>query len=304
MKIAVLGAGSMGSLYGGYLSAGNEVVLVDIWKEHVYAINRGGLVIEELDTGMRMFRPKAVADCANVGAMDLVIVFVKSTQTLSALKRNHPLIGENTLLLSLQNGYGNADDMLTFVGKDRILVGTTSHGCLTKKAGHIHHTGKGATHLGALTEDQSKARMIADVLMQAGFETEVSGNVMELIWNKLFINIGINPITAILGQANICVAVNPLANQVAKRAVYEAVSIANADGMRFDPETVFENVCQVAAKTGKNHSSMFADVSNKRQTEILKINGAVVKKAEQLGQAAPYNAMLTDLILALEHAYR
>jgi len=293
----------MGSLYGGYLSAGNEVVLVNIWKEHIDAINRDGLFIEGPDGGMHIFQPKAVVDCANVGAVDLLIVFVKSTQTLSALGKNHSLIGENTLLLSLQNGYGNAEDMLHFAGSDRVLVGTTSHGSLMKKAGHIHHTGQGATYLGALTEDGSKARAVAKLLMQAGFETEVSGNAMELIWHKLFINIGINPITALLGQANICVAENPPANQLAKRAVYEAVSIANADGMRFDPDTVFESVCQVAVNTGKNHSSMLADISNKRRTEILKINGAVVKKAEQLGLAAPYNAMLTDLILATEHAY-
>ena len=303
MKIAVLGAGAMGSLYGGYLSADNEVVLVDIWKDHVEAVSRDGLAIEELDGGARTFRPKALTDCAQVGPADLVIVFVKSTQTLSALEKNRPLIGENTLLLSLQNGYGNADDMLAFVPKERILVGTTSHGCLMKAAGQIRHTGKGATYLGALTQDHANARKVADLLIKAGFETEVSENVMELIWSKLFINVGINPITALLGQPNLYVAENPRANQVAKRAVYEAVCIANADGMRFDADKVFEIVCQVAVKTGKNRSSMLSDVSNKRQTEILKINGAVVKKAEQLGLDAPCNAMLTDLILALEDSY-
>lgn len=303
MKIAVLGAGAMGSLYGGYLSAGNEVVLVDIWADHVDAVNRDGLVIDELQGGARTFRPQAVTDCSGVGPVELVIVFVKSTQTLAALEKNRSLIGENTFLLSLQNGYGNADEMLTFAAKERILVGTTSHGCLMKNAGHIHHTGKGVTFLGALGEDQSKARMVADMLVQAGFETEVSGNVIELIWSKLFVNVGINPITALLGLQNICVAENPQANGAAKRAVYEAVAIANADGMRFDPDKIFENVCQVAIKTGKNRSSMLADVSNKRPTEILKINGAVVKKAEQLGLDAPCNAMLTNLILALEHSY-
>ena len=303
MQIAVLGAGAMGSLYGGYLSAANEVVLVDICKEHISAVNRDGLVVEGVDGSTRTFRPGATTNCADVGAVDLLIVFVKSMQTLGALEENRPLIGENTLLLSLQNGYGNADDMLNFAPKDRILVGTTSHGCRMKKAGRVHHTGRGATYLGALAQDQTNAGMVADLLTRAGFETEVSGNVEQLLWSKLFVNVGINPITALLAQPNIRIAENPHANQAARRAVYEAVSVANADGMNFDPATVFENVCQVAVKTGNNHSSMFADIANKRPTEILKINGAVVKKAEQLGIAAPYNTMLTDLILALEDDY-
>jgi 2-dehydropantoate 2-reductase len=96
---------------------------------------------------------------------------------------------------------------------------------------------------------------------------------------------------------------NPYANAVARNLIVEAVTVANAEGMSFDTEEVFENVCTVARRTGSNRSSMLQDVSNRRKTEILKINGAIVKKAKELGVEVPCNTMITDIICALEKTF-
>ena len=302
MKIAVVGAGAMGSLYGGLLSKNNEVFLVDIWKEHVDAVNSKGLIITEPE-GDVLVTPKAVTAIDEIGTADLLILFTKCTNTKSALDNARALIGPDTILLSLQNGYGNAEDMADYADSSRILVGTTGHGCSIKEPGHIIHAGKGETHIGAVSENQSRALDIARVLSDAGFETHVSSNIMELVWKKLFVNIGINPITALLSLPNKAIAENPAAKKASAFAVCEAVAVANAGGMNFDESAILESVITVAENTGENTSSMLADVLKCRQTEIIKINGAVVKKAAELGVPAPINEMLTLLIQARENSY-
>ncbi|GHT79623.1 2-dehydropantoate 2-reductase [Spirochaetia bacterium] len=298
MKIAVVGAGAMGSLYGGYLSQNNEVFLIDIWKEHIEAIQSRGLVIEEAGESQHIYHPKAAASSASVGIADLVLLFVKSIQTEQALRDNISLIGPKTVLLSLQNGLGNDEDMRKFVGPEQILIGTTSHGSTMKQPGYICHRGFGATHLGPLADENAQTADIVRVFNDAGFETVLSDNIMNLVWSKLFVNIGINAITALLCQTNSCINTGEYANHAARKAVFEAVGVANAAGMSFDAEAVFRNVCDIAEKTGQNRSSMLADVINRRETEIDKINGAVVHKARQLGLEAPFNELLTCLVKA------
>lgn len=303
MKIAILGAGAMGSLYGGYLSRDNEVWMVDIWEAHVNAIKEKGLDIDELDGSVTHVTPFASTCAEEVGIVDLAVIFVKSTQTTSALQKNKAVIGEHTIVLTLQNGYGNGDDIMQFVPSEHVIVGTTSHGCTMKGPGHIFHAGVGPTHIGAMSEDQTSAQKVSAVLSGAGFEVDCSDKVTSLIWSKLFVNIAINAVTALLDVSNGYISSNTNARGCAEAMVREAVVVANATGMDFDADAVIENAMTVAVNTAGNCSSMLADARNKRQTEILKINGAVVKKAAELGLSAPYNDLITRLILAKEDSY-
>ena len=303
MKIAILGAGAMGSLYGGYLSRSNEVWMVDIWQAHVDAINEKGLDIDEADGSVTHVTPHATSDPNEVGVVDLAVIFVKSIQTTEALEKNRAVIGEHTAVLTLQNGYGNGDDICAFVPRDQVIVGTTSHGCTMKGPGHIFHAGSGPTHIGAMGEDQSTAEKVAEALRGAGFEVDCSDKVIELVWGKLFVNIAINAVTALLDVPNGYINDDANARRCAELLVREAVAVANATGMSFDPDAVCANAMAVAVGTAGNTSSMRADTLNKRRTEIGKINGAVVKKAAELGMAAPYNQLISALIEAKEDTY-
>ena len=303
MKIAVLGAGAMGSLYGGYLSRKNDVCLVDVWREHVDAINARGLDIDEAGGSITHVSPRAVTSAQDAGEAGLVIVFVKSINTAEALESAAALIGSETIVLTLQNGYGNGDDIARFVPRERVVVGTTSHGCTMRGPGHIFHAGSGPTHVGALGRDQSAARTVAAVLSESGFETDCSGKVMELVWGKLFVNIAINAVTALLDVPNGFVQSDGHARECAALLVREAVEVANASGMSFDADAEIENALAVAVNTGGNCSSMRADVLARRRTEIGRINGAVVKKAGELGLDAPYNRMVSLLIGCREDTY-
>ncbi len=303
MKIAVIGAGSMGSLYGGFLSKKHDVYLIDVWQEHVDKINSDGLILEELDGTQNKFFPKAVTSTEGVPEVDLVIVFVKSIQTAESLKNHSSIIGKNTILMSLQNGYGNDRDMVEYADVDRIVMGTTSHGCYVIGPGHVKHAGVGDTIIGTYSDNQEAAEKLKDVFEEVGFVTLVNENVKTLVLKKLFVNIGINPLTALLDVKNSRMADNEFLREVAKSLVYEAVDVAVKSGLEFDAEEEFDHVCEVAHLTGENISSMRADVQRKRPTEIGKINGAIVTMAEDLGIEAPANKLIVDLIRAKELEY-
>lgn len=305
MKIAVIGAGAMGCIYGTYLSKHNEVLLVDVVKAHVDAINERGLEFVHLDGKTEIYKNmKATMDTTGYPAADLVILLTKGYQSADALKANKSLIGKDTIVLSLQNGYGNADEIVKFVPEAQIVLGTSAGGAIVAGPGHVLHKGQGPTHVGCLTKDQSKAEIVAKAMIECGVpNVEISPDVKELVWSKLFVNIGINPICALLNDTNQCIANNEYANKVSYAAVREAVDVANATGMNFNFEDVFKNVVAVALETGGNRASMLADVSNKRRTEVDRINGAAVSEGAKVGMKAPLNEMLTNLIHAKEQTY-
>jgi len=127
MKIAIVGAVAMGCLYGAKLSAvpTNDVYLLDVWKDHVDAINQHGLIMEEQGEELVYDRVKASADAKDVGPCDLAIVFVKSTLTSSAVKSNLAVFGPETVALTLQNGLGNIELISTEIGDKNVVAGTT-----------------------------------------------------------------------------------------------------------------------------------------------------------------------------------
>ncbi len=305
MKIAIVGAGAMGCIYATYLCEHNEVLLVDVVKAHVDAINERGLEFVHLDGTTKIYKNlSATIDTTGCEPTDLLILLTKGYQSAAALTANKSLIGPATVVLSLQNGYGNADEIVKFVPEEQIVLGTSSGGAIVAGPGHVLHKGQGPTHLGCLTVDQSRAELVAKVMIEGGVpEVELTPDVRELVWSKLFVNIGINPICALLDETNQCIANNPYAKAVSHALVKEAVAVANAAGMSFEFEEMFENVLDVALVTGDNRASMLADVSNKRLTEVDRINGAAVSEAAKLGMEAPLNALVTNLIHAKEQLY-
>lgn len=304
MKIAVVGAGAMGSFYGAHLSKKNEVFLIDVWKEHVDKINAEGLCISEPDGSSATYNKlKALTDASQAPVMDCVLFFVKSIYTASAMETAKPLIGPNTILVTLQNGYGNDEDMAKGSDLKNIVLGTSSHGCTVKGPAHIFHAGSGATHVGGASDCLDAANAFAKALNDVGIETYVEDNARRVVLDKLFVNIGINALTALLDVDNGKIESDEFLRKASKDLVFEAVKVIEADGISFDFDAVLENVYKVAKLTSANCSSMRADVSKKRQTEIMKINGIIVKIAERNNVGAPLNKQITDLILAKESNY-
>jgi len=304
MKIGVLGCGAMGSIYAGYLSKVHDVYVCDIWDEHVNAIKKDGIRIDESDGKTLCFAPKfATTDPNQIGPVDILIIFVKYMFLETALRNAKAMIGADTIVLSLQNGIGNYDEIVKVVSRNQICCGTTAHGSTLLEPGHVRHTGCGVTNVGTINGSITNAEIIAEALRTAGFEVAVKENVMELIWHKLFANIAINAITALLEQPNASVTENPYEKDLAEKMVREAVAVANAAGCHFDVHEETETAFAVAESTGSNLSSMLQDITRHRETEIKNINGAVVRIGLESGVPTPYNDAAYQLVQAKQFLY-
>lgn len=300
MKIAIIGAGAMGCLYGGKLSTleDNEVFLIDVWKDHVDAVNQNGLAMEEGGKELIYSKVKAVTDAAAAGVCDLAIIFVKSTLTGVAVKSNRSVFGPNTLILTLQNGLGNIELIEKELGRKNIIAGTTAHGATMLGPGKMRHAGVGKTIIGELSgKNTERLNNLVGLLCAAGLESESSDNAMGLLWDKLLVNVGINALTALTGIHNGELLNYPELEKILEAAVSEAHAVSKAKGIKLqfdDPVSHTKNVCQA---TAENKSSMLQDVTNGKRTEIDMINGAVCREGESMGIATPANSVLTNLIL-------
>jgi 2-dehydropantoate 2-reductase len=305
MKIVMLGAGAMGSLFGAMLSTGqrNEVWLLDIWEEHIRRVTSQGLVVESGDE-QRVFQPRATMNPQDIGVADLVVVFVKAYLTRDGVEFGLPVVGRETLFLSLQNGLGNLENIRSALPDAPVVGGVTSQGSTMLGPGRIRHGGKGPTFVGQVGKDMTRGvERIVSLFNQCGIPTETSDDIESLIWEKLLINVGINPVTAITGLKNGELLDHEETKSLVAMAVEEAERVAQEKGIRVKGSAA-EKVFEVCRATAQNRSSMGQDIDNRRRTEIDFINGAIVREGEALGMATPVNATLTCLVKALEAGFR
>ena len=305
MKIAVLGAGAMGSMYGGHLSEKNEVWLVDVWKEHVEKIQASGLTIR-IDDKDELYYPKAAVSAQEAGVSDLVIVFVKSVNTAEALQQSKELFGDHTMVLTLQNGYGNAEDILPYVKSENLFIGTASGGATVLGAGHVYQARIGVTKVGTLKGgDSSRAGIIAEVFNGSGVPTEISEDIMSAVWEKLIVNSGLNAPCSLLNVRIGFMSECRQALELGKRIVEEGVAVAKAEGYDVSAEHIVQDYYIDGAKGagGHNRCSMLQDADKKRKTEVERINGAIAELGGKHGIPTPYNEAMLLMIGAMEKLY-
>ena len=243
MRIAILGGGgAMGGLFGGYLSrAGNDVTLIDVSKAAIGAINDNKLFIEEKDGSQPAFAVRASDDPESVGPVDLIVNFVKCYHTEAAIKSAAPMIGAETAVLSLQNGWGNAPRIASIVGEGRVLVGLTYHSATLLAPGKVKHPGVGMTYIGELGGKPSeRLEAVAETFRGASFDVTVSENILNEVWKKLALNACTLPTAALLRFfAHELVAFEPAKQEMAA-ILREVVDVANAQGIALDYERALE----------------------------------------------------------------
>ena len=298
MNIGIIGAGAMGCLFASLLSSSHRVTLYDISRVTVDAVNLRGIRVEETDGDSEIFRIPAKLGGRDEEAKDLLILFVKAAATRSALAANRALFGEGTVLLSLQNGLGNEEVIETFFPREKVFLGTTKHNSVTTSPAEIFHSGAGVTVIGSPAGDEAGAKRIVDAFRSAGIETVFSPDVKRLLWEKLFVNMTINPITALLDKKIGFVAESAFAGELARVLISEAVAVARADGEEFSADELTRSVLHTANLLSEGKASMCQDIEKGRPTEIDYINGAVVR----LGEKYNIPTLTHDAIVRLIHA--
>lgn len=300
MKIAVIGAGAMGSIYGGRLSLNNEVYLVDTNQTVVDEINKNGLTL--LENGKdNVYHPTAVTSTEGLEPMDLVILFVKAIFSKAALEGNRKIIGSNTYLMTLQNGSGHEDTLSMFAPKSHIVIGTTEDNGAVIAPGYVRRGGVGNTNIGMLTEDSKEfLPKLKDTLDACGFQGHIHENIQQLIWDKLFTNVSLSALTGVLQVPMGFIAGNEHAWNIAVKLIHEAVEVAHGLGLSADEEAITEKVKKTSQNSPEGITSICADLRNGRKTEVETISGSVVRASLKCGVPAPTHAVIVELIHAME----
>ena len=303
MRVLICGAGAMGCLFGGYLSlAGEEVWLLSHWQEHIARVRQEGLRIHTLD-GRTLQLPISILsyDDPLPQGIEVAFISVKSHDTPEAATQAAGALAPHGYAITMQNGIGNYEVLAAVVGIERALLGVTSHGATLLGPGEVRHAGVGPTYIAAEPEREAATR-IAEMLAAAGFASQVEENIERVVWNKLLVNVGINALTAILGVPNGVLAESPEAETLLRAAVAEAAAVARAKGISISGDPA-ERALAVARATATNRSSMLADMERHAPTEVVVINGAIVREGEALGIPTPVNETLLRLVQAREKSY-
>lgn len=303
MKTVIMGAGAMGSLFGALLTrSGEDVWLVTTRKEHFDKISKAGIKLEEKGI-VYQIDVKITLNVGSIGKADLVLYFVKTYHTEKAVTDSLAFEKDETIFLSLQNGIGNEEVICRKVDRKKVLLGVTNHGATLLGPGHIRHAGWGETYIGELDgRITDRANQVAQMFKKAGIETLVSDRIYDLVWEKLFINIGINALSALTGLKNGELLDHHETVNMMELLVKEAIEVAKAKGINIQGNPI-EKVKKVAEATRENRSSMGQDFDYQRKTEIDSINGAIVKEAKALGIDVPYNQTITNLVKVIERRF-
>lgn len=292
MKIAIIGAGAIGSLLGALLKReGFDCILIGR-KNHVDAIRKNGLSI----TGSDEFNINIDAFCNPLHAKDsdIFIITTKAYDTRNAIHEIIPFIGDNVTVMSLQNGAGNIEEISKLVNKKQILGAITSMGAFVEAPGRIQFRGKGTTIIGSAFDNKKKAMEIIDIFNKAQIKTQFSDDIYRDIWSKVIINSGINTIASILDNEN-GVLLDKNLMEIVREVTNEGKNILQKEGVEI-PEDIFDTTVEIIRNTSKNINSMLSDLRKGKRTEIDFISGKVVALGDKLGIPAPYNKTLLNMI--------
>jgi len=304
MKIAIIGPGALGCLLGALLfEAGEDVGLVDYRPDRVALLRRQGLRLDTATGGARTI-PVPVGLPHEVAPADLTIVAVKAHQTRAAALDLPRLLAAGGVALSLQNGLGNLEIMAEAAGPERLLAGVAFLGVTREEEGEIILAGQGLIIIGVPAGSQVSSEETARVVAafnRAGLECRERDDIEAVLWEKLLVNVGINPLTALLRVPNGALPKLPEAWDLALAAAAEALAVARAAGIKLtvDPEARLRQVCEA---TAANRSSMLQDVLAGRTTEIEALNSQVSARGRALEVPTPVNDLLTQLLRALGQA--
>lgn len=302
--VAIVGCGSMGSVYAGHMArAGHVVHAVTDWPEHADAMSRNGLQLEGFSSVRCPVKASTTTD--GIGLVDLVVIATKAADVEAAAQSSIQLLGPRTMVHTLQNGLGSAARVADIVGRYRTMAGIAGgFGASIRAPGVIHYNGMHTVQFAAF-EAVSADNLQASVSIwnEAGFATQVCEDIDTMIWRKLLVNITVSAVCCITGLRVGQVLDDPFAWSVAEASLLEAVDVAKAKGLELGIGDPVMHVRSIIQGITDAQPSMLQDHLAQRLSEIGSINGAVVAEGQRLGVETPVNRQLTNLVKARESGF-
>jgi len=304
-KIAVMGAGAVGSYFGGMLArTGARVTLIGR-RAHVEAIARDGLLIDSIHFQERI----AVAASTQADAArdaELVLFCVKTTDTDAAARALAPYLPAGAIVVSLQNGVDNVERIRAASGIEAVPA-VVYVATAMPTPGRIKHAARGDLVIGwpqrgpagAGRSNDDLAR-VAQCFAGAGVPCRISENIEGELWTKLVWNCAGNALTALARSTYGQVARNELARDLLAAAASEAIAVARAAGVDLPPLDLAAAGVKMAKDLGDATSSTAQDIARGKRTEIDALNGYVARRGAELGVPTPVNHTLFALVKLLE----
>jgi 2-dehydropantoate 2-reductase len=297
LKIGIIGAGSMGTLFGYHLAYTCDVTVLDANQQTSAAIAKSGLQINEEPAR----HVRVASNARDLFGSQMLFLFVKAVDTLRALR---PFAGElnpAAPIISLQNGVGNEDAIKTALGGAvPVVLGVTTESSLTVDPGHVRSSITGTTLIGSASAAPATSRTIADVLTHSGLRASVVYDIRPHLWGKLVANAAINAISALLDCEAGEIVKNANAAHLAESLADEAAAVAAALKINLPFVSPWQYVTQVIEIGADSKSSMAFDLESGHPSEIDHINGAVVAFGRRTGVPTPYNDAMVRLVKAKE----
>lgn len=302
MKIVIVGAGAIGRIFGTYLgNHGHNIIFVETQQSVVEAINNDGIGLMAYgteDTDEITYTPaSAVSDPQTVNNCDLVLLTVKSFDTLAAVSSVQHLISPEAPILSLQTGLGNIEVMEKIVGRKSIIGGFTFMAGTGLSPGIVRHGGTGKTYIGELDGTKSeRTRQICTALNDSGLTCQLSQRIIGRLWCKVIIFSAINPLSSILRVKNGQLLDHMESVELMKRLIDEGVEVSKAHAIDLVYPNLYDLLFDACKNTRDNLSSMLQDIINGHRTEIEALNGTIIQYGDQKGITTSTHKTVTELV--------
>lgn len=307
MKIAIFGIGAMGSVYAGLMAeAGHQVWGVDLWQDHIDAINKNGLRLEGASGDRIIKNIHATSKAGDIGECDLYVIATKASGVGPAARAISSLMRNDSVILTIQNGLGAGERIAEHMAVDNVLLGVADgFGASMKGPGHAHHNAMNLIRIGELNGGMTeRLETVTRVWQEAGFNAKAFDDIDQLIWGKYISNVSFSgPCTVFdctLGE----LLADPVTKNIAEGCAREVYAIGLAKGIKWTFDNTDEYIANFAAKMPKARPSMLLDHHAGRVSEINAINGMTVELGKQLNIPTPYNEVLTAVIRQREKGFK
>jgi 2-dehydropantoate 2-reductase len=298
-KIAVVGAGAVGGYFGGLLARAGAPVMMIGRPAFVDAVQHNGLFLDTLHF-QETVRVEASAELAAIRGAEIVLFCVKTTDNAATAKGLAPLLAPSTLILSMQNGVDNVEQIRAAASLDA-LPSVVYVASSVPEPGKVKHVGRGDLVVGPKNE---KTERIASLFSSANVPCRISENIEGELWTKLIWNCALNAVSA-LGRAKYgLVASSADAWKVVEAAVYEVLAVARAANIHppglEDPKAALAGALKIATQMAEALSSTAQDMNRGKRTEIDSLNGYVSRRGAELCVPTPVNHALYALVKLAE----
>ena len=293
MNIAVMGAGGVGGYFGGLLARAGHNVTFIARGAHLDAMRANGLRVISTNDGDFTVAGNATDDPASIGAQELVLFTVKMYHNDDAIHAIAPLVGPDTIVLTLQNGIDNGDRLAEVYGAERVMIGSAYLEGRISEPGVVTQGGPGAASFGERTTGiTERGRKLLDVFQGANWRVDLLENMTGMLWKKF---------AYLSGSAGVCAASGctygelrnvPETRAAIQAAIAEALAVGEASGAPLEPDSLEWSMNALDNFPAAGMASLAKDFAEERPVELEGLTGVVIRMGEQYGVPTPVNNAL------------